>query len=133
MIPVHVAAFLMRLCVRLAAFLVRLIDSIARPALRFLAFLFLLVATIALVADATPAFHGISAFRPTPFSEHIAELAPHSLGEVRKAVSETLHPAVWEYGLGVLIELPTFLLFGLLGGFAAYAGRRRQRINVFAN
>lgn len=132
MIPVHVAAYLMRLMTRLAAFAVRVVDSIALPALRFLAYILLLVAAISLVADATPALSGVSSFRSTPFAEHVAELAPQSLAGMRKAVSG-LHPWLWDYGLGTLIQLPTFLLFGFLGGCAAYAGRRRQQINVFAN
>jgi hypothetical protein len=51
---------------------------------------------------------------------------------MRNAVSAA-HPWIWDYGLGQLIQLPTFLLFGVLGGCAAYAGRRRQQINVFVN
>lgn len=133
MIPVHVATFLVRLVVRLAALLVRLIGNIARTALRFLAYVLLLVAAIAFVADATPALSGISAFRATPFSEHIAELAPQSLIAVEKAVSSATYPWVWTYGVNLLIGLPTFLLFGLVGMWAAYAGRRRKQIDVFAN
>lgn len=133
MIPVHVAAYLARVVLRLASFLLRLIESFGRLALRFLAYLLLLVAVVALVADVTPALNGVSAFRATPFAEHIAELAPQSLAAAEKAVSETAPSWVWHYGVGALISLPTFLLFGVAGGWAAYAGRRRRQIDIFAN
>lgn len=133
MIPVHVATYLVRVVLRLVRFLVRLIGNIGRLALRFLAYVLLLVAVIALVADATPALNGVSGFRATPFTEHIAELAPQSLAAAETAVSETTHPWVWSYGVGALISLPTFLLFGISGGWAAYAGRRRRQIDIFAN
>jgi hypothetical protein len=32
-----------------------------------------------------------------------------------------------------LLLLPTWAVFGTLGLLAAYAGRRRRRVNVFAN
>lgn len=131
MIPVHVAAHLALVVLRLARFLLRLIESFGRLALRFLAYLLLLVAVVALVADVTPALNG--AFRATPFAEHIAELAPQSLAAAEKAVSETAPPWIWHYGVGALISLPTFLLFGVAGGWAAYAGRRRRQIDIFAN
>lgn len=133
MIPVHVATYLALLALRLARFLLRLIESFGRLALRFLAYVLLLVAVISLVADVTPALNGVSAFRATPFAEHIAELAPQSLVAAEKTVSETTHPSVWQYGVGPLISLPTFLLFGLAGSWAAYAGRRKRQIDIFAN
>lgn len=133
MIPVHVAAYLARLVLRLAKFLMRIIGSFGRLALRFLAYVLLLVAVIALVADLTPALNGVSAFSPTPFAEHIGELAPQSLVAAETTISQTMHPWVWDYGVGALISLPTFLLFGLSGGWAAYAGRRRRLVDVFSN
>ena len=40
---------------------------------------------------------------------------------------------VWEVGVRRLLLMPTWLLFALLGAVFAYAGRRRRRVNVFAN
>jgi hypothetical protein len=40
---------------------------------------------------------------------------------------------LWDAGLGQLLQLPASLAFFVLGVLFAYAGRRRRRINVFAN
>ena len=130
--PVQLAGYLLRLTLQLLALLARIIGGVSRPALRFLAYLFLLVAVVALTADATPVINHVHGFEPTTFAEHVIEVAPQSLTQVRKAVT-AVHPWIWDYGLGLIIELPTFVLFGILGIAAAYAGRRRKQINIYAN
>ncbi len=132
-VPWHVATFLVRLVWRIIAGLGLLFVSVGRPALRFLSFVTVIVAIVALVADATPALNGVAPFRPTLFSEHWASLAPRSLEAAEAAVGRALHPAVWTYGIGVVVNLPTFLLFGLISAIAAFFGRRRFAVYVFAN
>jgi hypothetical protein len=65
--------------------------------------------------------------------EHWSKISPQSLASAKSALQKATHPAVWDGGVLRILGLPTFLLFGLLGGVLAYAGRRRERVNIFAN
>ena len=49
------------------------------------------------------------------------------------AVGRATHPLVWEMGVRKLLAVPTWAVFAVLGLLCAYAGRRRRRVNVFAN
>ncbi len=112
---------------------INLFIGIGLPALRFLSFVFILVAIIALVADATPPLDGFGTFEPTLFVEHWRGIAPKSVTGAQQAVSEATHPLVWDVLIASIINLPTFALFGALGILAAMAGRRREKLNVFVN
>jgi hypothetical protein len=116
-----------------AQWTLNLVVGVALPALRFLAFVFLLVGTIALVADATPALDGFGPFEPTLFVDHWRGLAPKSVTAAQTALSEATHPWVWDIGVSSLINLPTFFIFGVLGLLAALVGQRRERLDVFVN
>ena len=100
--------------------------------LRFLAACLLLVAVIAAVDDITrsrSAGHAIV----TPAFDHWAKLAPATFNSARVAVQKGTHPVVWDYGVRGALKLPTWALFGLVGLLLAYAGRRRRRVNIYAN
>ena len=47
--------------------------------------------------------------------------------------SEHTHPGVWNWGVLWLLQLPAWALFGLLGLILAFLGRRRRRVNIYAN
>jgi hypothetical protein len=99
---------------------------------RFLAALFLLIAVIAGVYDGTrtlAATHLVTA----SLLEHWSTLAPTLLNATQAAVKRSMHPLVWDMGLAKLLQLPAVLVLGALGIGFAYAGRRRRRVNVFAN
>ncbi len=102
-------------------------------ALRFLASLCLLVATVALVADLTPALTGAGPWRMTTVAEHWADIAPASFNAARQAVDKAAGPWLWEVPITGLISWPTFLLFGALAILCGYAGRRRHEVNVYLN
>ena len=102
-------------------------------AFRFLAALFLLVATVALVSDATPWLTGTGGFAATAFSEQWARVSPSSLKAAQEAVSRATAPWVWDGVLGHLIGVPTFVLFGVLAACSGYAGRRHRRVNIYQN
>ena len=91
-----------------------------------------MVAVIAAVNDVT---RSLAANRLSAVStyEHWSKLAPVTLTAARGAVQRNTHPLVWDWGLAPLLRLPAWGLFGLFGLLFAYAGRRRRRINVFAN
>lgn len=101
--------------------------------LRFIASLFLLVAVIAFIADATALFQGTGSILGTSFSEHLQDVAPGTFAAVKAAVSGAAGSFVWDLVIAPLIALPTFLLFGLLALASGYAGRRREKINIFVN
>lgn len=99
---------------------------------RFLSAVFLLVATIALVVDATPAIYGAGGFEATTLSAHWQDLAPSSFEAARKALSG-LSVWIWDGLIAPLLDVPTFVGFGALALLSGYAGRRRKSVRVFVN
>jgi hypothetical protein len=86
---------------------------------------------IAAVYDGTRSL-AASALVSTPFLEHWSKIAPALLSAAQSAVSRA-HPLVWDFGVRKLLLVPTWALFAGVGLFFAFAGRRRRRVNVFAN
>jgi hypothetical protein len=103
-----------------------------RPFLRFLAGVFLLIATIAAVYDGTRSL-AADDLVTTSLMEHWTKLAPALLAATRSGLQRSTHPLVWELGAAKLLGLPAWGAFAALGILCAYAGRRRRRVNVFAN
>jgi hypothetical protein len=101
--------------------------------LRFLASLFMLVAVVALVADATVPLSGAGPFKATSFAKHWADIAPVTYKAAQTAVSNRAAPWVWDPLILSIISLPTFVLFGLLALLAGYGGRRRASISIDRN
>jgi hypothetical protein len=99
---------------------------------RFLAGVFLLIAVIAAVYDGTRSL-AAGTLVSTALAEHWSRIAPGLLSATQSAVSRTTHPLVWDLGVRNLLLVPTWALFAVLGVFLAFAGRRRRRVNVFAN
>ena len=99
---------------------------------RFLAAVFLLIAVLAGVYDGT---RTLAADRlvTTSLLEHWSTLAPTLLNTAQGAVRRSTHPLVWDMGLGKFLLLPASLVFFAIGVLFAYVGRRRRRVNVFAN
>jgi len=102
-------------------------------ALRFLAALFALIAIIALVADATPWLTGSGQFVATSFETQWERISPNSLKAARDSLSTSVSPAAWAAIQAVALRFPTWMVFGVLGLVAGYAGRRRRRVNIFIN
>ncbi|WP_072396134.1 hypothetical protein [Hyphomicrobium sp. CS1GBMeth3] len=99
---------------------------------RFLAAVFLLVATIALVFDATPAVYGAGPFEGTTLSAHWQDLGPNSFEAAQKAV-QAFAPWLWDRVIAPLLDVPTFIIFGALSLASGYAGRRRRAARIFVN
>jgi hypothetical protein len=102
--------------------------------LRFLAGVLLLVAVIAGIYDGTRALENRGAeFTMTSLGEQWSKVAPLSQKNAQAAVKRHTYPFIWDGLIQRLLLLPTWAVFGTLGLLAAYAGRRRRRVNVFAN
>jgi hypothetical protein len=101
--------------------------------LRFLAGLFLIAALIALVDDATQPLTGAGPFSPTSLGRLWAETAPRSLAAARNAMSHGFGTLVWNAVIARLLQVPTFILLGVVGVLLGYLGRRRSRIEIFTN
>jgi hypothetical protein len=99
---------------------------------RFLAAVFLLVATVALVVDATPPFYGAGPFEATSLGAQWQELAPNSFEAARKSVSD-LSAWIWDDVIAPVLDVPTFVAFGALALLSGYAGRRRNTVRIFVN
>jgi hypothetical protein len=65
--------------------------------------------------------------------EHWSKLAPSSLAAAQNSVQRTTHPLVWSLGVRKILQVPAWGLFGFVGLILAYAGRRRRRVNIYAN
>jgi len=101
-------------------------------ALRFLAAVFLLVAAVALVVDATPAIYGAGPFEATALSVHWKDVAPRAFEAAHAAVS-SVSPWTWDSLIRPILALPTFIIFGALAILSGYAGRRRKSVRIFVN
>ena len=99
---------------------------------RFLAGTFLLIAVIAAVYDGTRSL-AAGGLAMTSLVEHWSRIAPGLLASVQSGVARATHPLVWDVGLRRLLLVPAWATFAALGLLCAYAGRRRRRVNVFAN
>jgi hypothetical protein len=93
---------------------------------------FLLIAVIAAVYDGTRSL-ATGGLAMTSLLEHWSRIAPGVLAAAQSGLARVTHPLVWEMGLRQLLLVPAWVVFAVLGFLCAYAGRRRRRVNVFAN
>lgn len=100
---------------------------------RFLAAVFLLIATIALVVDATPWVYGAGPLKATSLGGHWQELGATSYEAAKSGLSGLVGPWLWDGVIGTLLAIPTFIAFGALAFLSGYAGRRRKTVRVFVN
>lgn len=91
------------------------------------------VAILALVRDATHGWHAGGGMVPTTLGRQWAELHPASLAGAEAMVKAHLGPWVWSPVVSSVLERPTFVVFLVLGGLLYLLGRRRRRVNIFAN
>jgi len=101
-------------------------------ALRFLAMLLFLVATLAFATDASRAYLGEGTLF-TPLLKHWSDLAPTALASARRSLVGATHPAVWDWLVAPVLAVPAWITFGFLAVVMSVIGRRRRRVNIFAN
>jgi hypothetical protein len=101
---------------------------------RLLAGVLLLIAVIAAIYDGTRTLDSKAGeVTMTSLGEQWSKVAPVSHKNAQAAVRRYSHPLIWDALIQRLLQLPTWAVFGSLGLLAGYAGRRRRRVNVFAN
>jgi hypothetical protein len=106
---------------------------VAMAMLRILARVLLVVALIALVSDGTRTLATDGGIIVTSFMQHWTDLAPTSLETVKRTLSLKVHPLLWDGFLAPILALPAWLVLGVFAVLIAYVGRKRQRLNVYAN
>ncbi len=99
---------------------------------RFVAAVFLAVAIIALIVDATRSI-SVSQWIFTPLGALWYEIDNGSLNLVQALVQRYLHPAIWDPGIQTLLTAPAFAAFFALAFLFYLLGRKpAQRIGRFA-
>lgn len=100
--------------------------------MRYLAQPLLLIAVIALVYDGTRTIASGGGLVTTSLLEHWQNLAPASLASTKAAVTGRV-PYLWDSLIMRILVLPAWLVTGALGWAFSYLGRKRSKIDVFAN
>jgi hypothetical protein len=100
---------------------------------RFLSAVFLLVATVALVVDATPRIYGAGPLVVRSLGDHWKNLSPTSLAAAKATVGRIAPAWAWESVIAPVLSVPTWAMFGGLALVSGYAGRRRKTVRVFVN
>jgi hypothetical protein len=101
--------------------------------LRFLASIVLLVAVIFAVSDATGSLGTNRPAAVTTVHRTWSAVSPTSLAAAQGAVQRYTHPIVWNWGILKILQLPAWALFAIVGVVLAFLGRRRRRVNIYAN
>jgi hypothetical protein len=99
---------------------------------RLMAWVFLLIATIALVGDLTRAGTG-NGWVLTSTLSHWKALSPQGLATFAGFIQKNIHPALWDPVMVRLLILPAWLLLGAIGVVLAVLGRKKRRVNIYAN
>jgi hypothetical protein len=100
--------------------------------LRALAWVFLLLAAIALVNDITRSSFSSSLVLTSTLA-HWKTFFPQSLTGFVTFLQKSLHPFVWDPLVVRVLVLPAWFTFGALGIACGLLGRKKRRINIFAN
>lgn len=97
---------------------------------RIFAGLFMLIAILAAVTDVTRS-NAAHAVVITTLLDHWRALAPQGLAAAQASARRV--PLLWDFVIRPPLLIPAWGLFGVLGLLLAWLGRRRSKVNVFAN
>ena len=100
--------------------------------LRLVGSLFLLLATMSLIHDGGLSLVRNKGMLVTPIGQHWYDIAPSSLDRAEQAV-RAISPWLWDHVLLTILLYPGWIVFGIAGVVLCYAGRKRKRINIYAN
>jgi hypothetical protein len=99
---------------------------------RFLAGALLLAAVVFAVNDGTRS-HAAGRASFASVYDIWSALSPATVKAAQGGVQRYTHPVVWDWGIVKVLQMPAWALLGFLGLVLAYAGRRRRRVNIYAN
>ncbi len=100
--------------------------------LRVLAWCLLIVATIAFISDVTRS-NTSGGIVVTSTLIHWKTMAPQSLAAFTSFIQRASHPLLWDPVLVRLLVLPAWATIGALGLLCGVLGRKKRRVNIFAN
>ncbi len=101
--------------------------------LRLLGSWSLLVAIIALVADITRSLALGSGLAFTTLERQWMDLSPATLDALQATLERSVSPYAWDPVATFVLETPTWVIFATIGVLLYLSGRRRERVNIFAN
>jgi len=99
-------------------------------AARILAGLLLLIAVLAAVTDVTRS-NAANSVVITPMLDHWRAFAPQGFAAAQASARRI--PLLWDYVIRPPLLVPAWGFFAALGLLFAYLGRRRHKVNIFAN
>ena len=106
--------------------------SIEMLFLRILGVCSLLTAMVALTIDGTKSLaSGEGQWIATPLGEHWFNLHASSLNAVQAGIERNVHPLLWDPVIISLLQVPSWIVFGVLGLALYWYGRRRRHLNVY--
>ena len=100
--------------------------------LRFISGVLLLVATVALISEATRAQLGVPGAPFTPLLTQLTQSAPQSMATFQRGL-RNVHPVLWDPVMRSALSAPAWASIGAIGLALGWLGRRRRRVDVFTN
>ncbi len=93
----------------------------------------LLFAMVAAVVDATKSLGANGRIVMTPLAAQWQSLFPQSFDWLQQTAAAKLGPVAWNEAVLPVLDLPTWLILGVLGVLFYWAGQKRRTEQVFIN
>ena len=107
--------------------------TLVRPGLRFISAVLVVAAVIALTMDVTRWQTGAGGPMFQSLENQIRAAAPATLEAIGKAISDVLHPLIWDPLLTTVLALPAWLFLLAVAAMLGYVTRERRYVNIFIN
>ncbi len=94
----------------------------------------LILAMVILTIDATKSLATSEGqWIATPLGEHWFKLDAPSLNTAQAVIERYVSPALWDPVILSILQVPSWIFFGVLGLVLYWLGRKRRRIDVYDN
>ncbi|NQX79399.1 MAG: hypothetical protein HRT83_02395 [Hyphomicrobiaceae bacterium] len=100
---------------------------------RFISYALMIAAVFAFTADVTR--WQIGDTKPLFYSlvQHANSISPNTLNELTIIFKGYLHSAVWNYAILIMVSIPAWLIFVLVGYALVLAGSEQRHVNIYSN